>query len=455
MTHRVLWLALTASILTACSATAPRTDAELSQAAKQGDGRAQYELARRLATQPDYPNAMHWMQQAAEQSGLLAADKQIRANAAWQVGDWYQAGLGEPKNPTLTTQWWQRSARLGNSNASYQLGLMCQEQHQGKLVSECFDWFEKAARRDHADAQLVLARWYSTQPGADRDAVKWLERSAELGNRDAQYLLGERYAQGKGVAKRPDLAQRWHDKAAAQQQPDALLKQARQAAPIHGFAAYQRAANAGSAEAELWLGQAYLAGELVSADPALGRYWLELAAAHGSHEAEYQLSLQQVDREQQIHWLMRAADGGVTRAWLDLAALQQEQGELEQARASYAKAARQGNRAALYAYGEMLRLGQGGKEDYALALKQYRLAAQQGDRMAQYRMGTMREEGLGAPRNRVHAYAWLSLAATEGMPEAVQARDELEAAMTRPEVKQAQKLSEHWFGKMPSPARKS
>ncbi|MFM5364013.1 hypothetical protein ACET98_23410, partial [Aeromonas veronii] len=46
------------------------------------------------------------------------------------------------------------------------------------------------------------------------------------------------------------------------------------------------------------------------------------------------------------------------------------------------------------------------------------------------------------------AYAWLSMAATEGMPEAVQARDELEAAMTKPEVKQAQKLSEHWFGKM-------
>ena len=68
--------------------------------------------------------------------------------------------------------------------------------------------------------------------------------------------------------------------------------------------------------------------------------------------------------------------------------------------------------------------------------------------MAQYRMGTMREEGLGAPRNRVHAYAWLSLAATEGMPEAVRARDELEAVMTKPEVKQAQKLSEHWFGKM-------
>ncbi|MCF3099851.1 sel1 repeat family protein, partial [Aeromonas australiensis] len=354
----------------------------------------------------------------------------------------------EPKNPALANQWWQRSARLGNINASYRLGLMCQEQHQGKLASDCLDWFEQAAKRDHADAQLVLARWYSQQPGADRDAVKWLERAAELGNRDAQYLLGECYAQGKGVVKRPDLAQRWNDKAAAQQQRDALLLQAKQALPANAFAAYQRAANAGSAEAELWLGMAYLAGEQVSADPALGRYWLELAAGHGSHEAEYQLSLQQIDREQRLHWLTRAADGGVTKAWFDLAVLQQEQGELEQARASYAKSARQGNRAALYAYGEMLRLGQGGKEDYALALKQYRQAAQQGDRMAQYRMGTLREEGLGAPRNRVHAYAWLSLAATEGMPEAVQARDELEEAMTKQEVKQAQKLSEHWFGKM-------
>ncbi|MEN9532287.1 MAG: hypothetical protein RIQ83_1511, partial [Pseudomonadota bacterium] len=274
-------------------------------------------------------------------------------------------------------------------------------------------------------------------------------------NRDAQYLLGQRYAQGRGVAKRPDIAQRWFEKAAAQQQPDALLLLARQAAPANAFTAYQRAATAGSAEAELWLGMAYLAGEQIPTDPALGRYWLELAAGHGSHEAEYQLSLQQVEQELQLYWLEKAANGGVTQALFELAELQQDQGALEQARASYANAAQQGHTAAQYAYGEMLRLGQGGKEDYTLALKQYRLAAQQGDRMAQYRMGTLREKGLGAPRNRIHAYAWLSLAATEGMPEAMQARDELEAAMTKPEVKQAQKLSEHWFGKMSSTVRKS
>lgn len=85
-------------MLAACTSTASLTDVELSQAATQGDGRAQYELAKRLANQPDYPNAMRWMQQATEQSGPLAADQQIRANAAWQVGEWYQVGLGAQKS---------------------------------------------------------------------------------------------------------------------------------------------------------------------------------------------------------------------------------------------------------------------------------------------------------------------------------------------------------------------
>lgn len=83
--------------------------------------------------------------------------------------------------------------------------------------------------------------------------------------------------QGKGVVKRPDLAQRWNDKAAAQQQRDALLLQAKQASPTHAFATYQRAANAGSAEAELWLGMAYLAGSRYQPTPlwdVTGWSWL-------------------------------------------------------------------------------------------------------------------------------------------------------------------------------------
>jgi uncharacterized protein len=448
MNKKMSLLILSVSWLAGC-ATQSMTENELQQAAQQGQGKAQYELANRLAAKPDYPEAMRWMRLAVDQSGPLAADADIRGKAALQVGSWYQAGLGEPKNPKLAHDWWQRSAKLGNRDASYRLGVDCQQQHQGKLVSDCLNWFEQAAKQDHAEAQLILSQWYAKQPGADADAIEWLEKAAEQGNREAQYQLGLRYEQGKGVAKRPDLAQRWYEKAAAQQQPDALLTLARQASASEAFPLYQRAANAGSPPAQLWLGQAYLAGEAVPQDLALGRYWLELAASHGSHEAEYQLSLQQTgDAAAREHWLTLAAAGGVSQAQLELAKLQQGRGELNAARQSLALAAAQGNVDAQYAYGEMLRLGQGGEADYRQALKQYRLAANANHREAQYRMGTMREQGWGAPRNRLHAYAWYLLAATDGNKNATDAGNELEKGMTKQEKASGQKLAQHWFIKL-------
>lgn len=445
MTYRTLWLVLASYWLAACTTTTSQTESELSQAAQQGQGKAQYELANRLTAKPDYPEAMRWMKQAAGQNGPLAADADIRGKAALQVGNWYQAGLGEPKNPRQASGWWQRSAKLGNPDASYQLGLACRQQHQGKLVDECLSWFEQAAKRDHADAQLVLGEWYAKQSGADADAIEWLEKSAEQGNREAQYQLGLRYEQGKGVAKRPDLARRWYEKAAAQQQPDALLILARRASGAEAVPLYQRAADAGAPQAQLWLGQAYLAGEVVPQDLALGRYWLELAASHGSHEAEYRLSLQQRDPAAREHWLTLAAKGGLSQAQLELAMLQQEKGDLVAARQNVALAAAQGNTDARYAYGEMLRLGLGGAADYPLALKQYRLAANANHRQAQYRMGTMRERGWGAPRNRLHAYAWYLLAATDGNKDATAASNELEKGMTEQEKVSGQKLAQHWF----------
>jgi len=143
--------------------------------------------------------------------------------------------LGEPKNPKQASGWWLRSAKLGNPDASYRLGMECRQQHKGKLANDCLDWFEQAAKRDHAGAQFILGEWYASQPGADTDAVQWLEKAAEQGNRDAQYQLGLRYEQGRGVSKRPDLALRWYEKAAAQQQPDALLALARQANTTEAF----------------------------------------------------------------------------------------------------------------------------------------------------------------------------------------------------------------------------
>ena len=75
MTYRALWLTMIISWLTACTTTTSPTDNDLALIAKQGNGKAQYTLATRLASSADHRNAMHWMKQAAQQSGPLAADK--------------------------------------------------------------------------------------------------------------------------------------------------------------------------------------------------------------------------------------------------------------------------------------------------------------------------------------------------------------------------------------------
>ncbi|GAB7261806.1 MULTISPECIES: tetratricopeptide repeat protein [Dickeya] len=438
--------ALSCSLLAACQApVSSLSDVDLRQSAERGNGEAQYRLAKQLASRSHYVEAMQWMQKAAALTDVSAASSDTRAAAALQVGDWYQAGLGEPKNTPLARQWWQKASRLGSGEAGYRLGTDCQAQHQGKLVAACLDAFERAADNQYAPAQLVVAQWYTAHPGAEKEATGWIEKAADLGDRDAQYQLAQRYEQGKGVAKRTDLAERWYFRAADRGQPQAQLWMAKHAEGKDALDWYQKAAANGEADAQLWLAQAYRDGNkgLVKNDKQ-AHYWLDRASGKGNGEADYKLSQMQSDATKREYYLVLASAAGYVPAARELGNWLLKRGELERAREVFAKAAATGDTESRLAYGEILRLGQGGKADYVEAMKQYRFAAHDGNRMAQYRMGMMRQDGLGASRNRIHAYAWYSLAATEGMAEALAARNDLEATMQPDEIKAAQKLAMHW-----------
>ncbi|AIR68629.1 tetratricopeptide repeat protein [Dickeya fangzhongdai] len=440
-----LLTALSVCLLAACQApVSSLSDADLRKSAQSGNGEAQYRLAKQLASRSHYGEAMQWMQKAADLSDL-SGPRESRALAALQVGDWYQAGLGEPKNTPLARQWWQRASRLGSGEAGYRLGADCQAQHQGKLVAACLDAFERAADNQYAPAQLVVAQWYAAHPGAEEEATGWIEKAADLGNRDAQYQLAQRYEQGKGVAKRTDLAERWYFRAADKGQTQAQLWMARHADGKDALDWYQKAAAGGEATAQLWLAQAYRRGDHgLPQNDKQANYWLERASGKGNGEADYKLSQIQTDKAKREQYLVLASSAGYVPAQRELGDWLLKRGELERAREVFAKAAATGDTESRLAYGEMLRLGQGGKADYVEAMKQYRFAAHDGNRMAQYRMGMMRQDGLGASRNRIHSYAWYSLAATEGMAEAIAARNDLEATMQPDEIKAGQKLAMHW-----------
>lgn len=444
-----LVLALAVCGLVACQAPVTTlSQAELTASAQRGNAEAQYQLAKQLAAQKKYPEAMKWMQQSVTET-QRAATRERRAAAALQVGDWYQAGLGEPKNTPAARRWWNTASRLGNGEAGYRLGMDCQAQHQGKLVAACLDDVEPSATMGYAPSQLMMAQWYASRTGGEAEAVTWLQKAAERDNRDAQYQLAQRYERGSGVAVRHDIAERWYFRAATLGQPQAQLWMAQHEDGQNALAWYQRAAMNDEPAAQLWLGKAYREGTWLPMDGQKSHDWLTRAAAGGSGEASYLLSQQQPRHDGREQLLQQSSAAGYARAQRELGDVFFKRNELERAREEYAKAAMAGDTTARVAYADMLRLGQGGKADYAAAAKQYWLAAQTGNRMAQYRMGMMRQDGMGVSRNRVHAYAWYALAATEGMHDAIHARNDLEAVMQPGEINAGQRLALHWSsGKM-------
>lgn len=445
--RRVLVLAVCS--LVACQAPVTmQSQAELTASAQQGNGEAQYQLAKQLAEQRKYPEAMKWMQQTVEET-QRAAPRDRRASAALQVGDWYQDGLGEPKNASAARRWWNTASRLGNGEAGYRLGMACQTQHQDKLVAACLDDFETSAANGYAPSQLKVAQWHASRTGGEAEAVNWLQKAAERDNRDAQYQLAKRYGQGSGVAVRRDLAERWYFRAATLGQPQAQLWMAQHEGGQNALAWYQRAAINDEPTAQLWLGKAYREGRLLPLDGEKSHDWLTRAAAGGSGEASYLLSQQHPQYQGREQLLQQSSAAGYLPAQRELGDVYFKRNLLERAREEYAKAAMAGDTVARVAYADMLRLGLGGKTDYTTAAKQYWLAAQTGNRMAQYRMGMMRQDGMGVSRNRIHAYAWYAMAATEGMNDAIHARNDLEAVMQPNEINAGQRLALHWSsGKM-------
>ncbi|HKS35229.1 MAG TPA: hypothetical protein VJS14_16005 [Enterobacteriaceae bacterium] len=439
----LLWLGI--GLLGGCAQPqAPLTGKALEQAAAQGDVHAQYILARQLAERHEYPRAMQLMQTVGNKGAISSATAWERSEAARQVGDWYQAGLGEPRNEPLAITWWEKASSLGNARASYQLALRCQQQHGGEVTTDCIDVWEKAGEQGHGGAQLALATWFARHEGASQKALSWLQKAADQQQPEALYLLAQRYEKGDGVDKREDMAERLYLQSAEKGYPAAQRRQGERREGKVAFDWYLKAAEGNDPAAQRWMAVALLEGKGAPRNEPQGMAWLQRAVKGGDPQAQYLYSQRQTREEDRERYLELSAKGDYSDAQHALAGIYIGRGEETRARKLWASLAQKGDPQDRYAYAEMLRLGQGGKEEFAEAFKQYRLAAMQGNRQAQYRMGMMRQEGMGATRNRIHAYAWYSLATTKGMREALAALNDLEATMKPEEIESAQKLAMLW-----------
>lgn len=253
------------------------------------------------------------------------------------------------------------------------------------------------------------------------ESVAKWKKGAEAGNAEAQLKLGNAYSVGKGVPKDAAQAVTWWRKAAEQ----------------------------GNATAQRKLGASYLNGEGMRKDPTrnpfllivedekLGVEWLRKAAEQGDVEAQYVLA----EHFNNEGWVTPMPGGKVIQA--------NDLGRTAESIKWYTKAAEQGHAEAQFDLGKMYSEGVGvPKDDYQAAVW-WDKAANQGNLEAQLALGFAYAVGKGVPRDDVRAYFWDNIAAAQLKDETrrsavVWFREDVAKRMTPAQIAEAQRLSREW-----------
>jgi uncharacterized protein len=199
----------------------------------------------------------------------------------------------------------QVSANNGQVYAENQLGLVSAlVTGQGTDIREARSWFERAARRGYAPAQVNLAVTYLNGWGTRQNygaALNWLDAAAKQGHPGAYANLGILYMNGWGVHRDYIEARKY----------------------------LELAAKAGDSGAQSNLGYLYDGGLGVLPDYSAAARWYRLAAENGnafgqSNLADLYLRGQGVRQsyEEAARWFEKAAHQGHTGARIKLGFLQ-------------------------------------------------------------------------------------------------------------------------------------
>ncbi len=184
---------------------------------------------------------------------------------------WYVEAAGVHVVPSA----YLAAAEQGNLNAQVALGLLYVGWHRPLSFNrtqrggeQARTWMRMAAEQGDASAQYYVAEILKTTTTSSKDkasiaeAFKWYSAAYAQGHIPAGLNVGSAYLYGIGVEA--DVAK--------------------------GIRILEEFAVDGSTAAQERLGQLYKDGIAIIQDFELARYWYEMAAAAGSHEAAYNLS---------------------------------------------------------------------------------------------------------------------------------------------------------------------
>lgn len=258
------------------------------------------------------------------------------------------------------------------------------------------------AERGRSDAQHMLALAYRDGLGLAKDpeiAAVWFERAAASGHVQSQYELGIAYLRGLGVEISSEQAVRWLSKAANAGQTDAAVVLASvllaRGEEEHARMRLQQAAETGHAVAAVRLGAFLESGIGGEPDPSAAAEWYRQGGQEGEPEGVYRWALLKANGpEERVDVMRRAAEAGYSTAQYELAAHLLTAGEVSE-----------------------------GKE----GVSWLQTAAESGLPRAQFDLAIVYRDGIAVPSDHDQFRQWITKAAGAGFPKA---QYELAVALT-------------------------
>lgn len=183
----------------------------------------------------------------------------------------------QQQNYAGARKWWGKAAEAGMARAQIQLAMLYRDGDGGpEDKAEAARWFRKAAEQGDAGAQNEMGVLYWGGEGVDKDRVKagtWFERAAGAGSEDAETNLGWFYL---------DDSQGIYDAASEE---EAALQDRYAASREKAFQWFCKAATQGNARAQFKVGEAYWNGSGAGMNKLQARLWLEKAAQQQDADA--------------------------------------------------------------------------------------------------------------------------------------------------------------------------
>ncbi len=156
---------------------------------------------------------------------LTEAAENGDSKAQFDLGNRYLYGDGVVADSFAAARWFQSAAEQGNNNAQYNLGVMYM-QGTGVMADNqtAVEWFNKAADLGDPPAQFTLATMYANGSILPRDPVlahKWFTLAASAGHRAAEVnvILFQEMMSNEQIVEAQRLATQWADDFMQRQTP--------------------------------------------------------------------------------------------------------------------------------------------------------------------------------------------------------------------------------------------